>query len=602
MANLKIYPPIGVARIGNSQGFYVGPEIPGIPANWDSDAKRFKPFKDNDHKILRQAARFRVFDIDDAGNPRQEINLANGFRIEWRVNVANRKASFFSFNGQSGARDGDAPPYVNRMPEKRTADSVEKEFFGRGEPEIKNRRNANVADRRSLEIIPGEIAISEVGSRDLVDTDSKTPINLLGQIQMEATGNLLFLPAFGKTERLPGAAALEEYANNDRWFDDMCDGSISATITFPDGHSETAEPAWVIVGPPDFAPGIGNVVSLYDTILDLVVRTPLALTPGNDEDLLDLVQQQKAWQPATNDFATAYKPSFKKQIYPILARALAAFDVHQLGQIGGRKDFHTTLMDWVRLSDPAQNKIRQGVFGRMRDPNSTTLDRDNMPRGLGDDYTSLDDSESDDTITPTSRAFLSLTRVQYALMKAWAQGNFISDWDLGLVKYAPIPSPIPVTPHGLTTAALENCVGGPFFPGIEISWIIRETDLYASAFRLNPPGKQIGALTLEPGFFSQQMALPWQADFYDCHKEEHTPKGASEKIFYMWWTAQRPDDIRPDANSDWRRWVLPFDANRDPNIADPDDIENLSRFEQMRTRWPELSFVVLEGNDHVEQK
>jgi len=70
----------------------------------------------------------------------------------------------------------------------------------------------------------------------------------------------------------------------------------------------------------------------------------------------------------------------------------------------------------------------------------------------------------------------------------------------------------------------------------------------------------------------------------------------------MWWTAQRPDDIRPDASSPWRRWVLPFDANKDSNATDPDDTENLSRFEQMRTRWFELSFVVLEGDEYVEQK
>jgi hypothetical protein len=326
----------------------------------------------------------------------------------------------------------------------------------------------------------------------------------------------------------------------------------------------------------------------------------LACQPGSDPDLQDLAAQQAAWRNDTNDFAPAYQPSFKDHIYPILARALAAFDVHE----DPRRDYHGTLFDWERLSSKAENKIRQGVFRRMRDPNSTVVDRLNMPRGLGDDFTSLDQSESNPSISPTSRAFLSVTRVQYALLKAWAENNFKSDWDLGGdLKYIPIPAPDPnPTPHGLTTAALENCVGGPFFPGIEVSWLIREPELYVGAFRLKEPGFVLGPLTLGPGFFSQQMALPWQADFYDCHKEDHTPDGAAEKAIYMWWTAQRPDDIRPDANSPWRRWVLPFDANKDSNATDPDDIENLSRFEQMRTRWFELSFVVLEGDEFVEQK
>ena len=193
----------------------------------------------------------------------------------------------------------------------------------------------------------------------------------------------------------------------------------------------------------------------------------------------------------------------------------------------------------------------------MRNPNSTAVDRLNMPRGLGDDFTSLDQSESDPSVSPTSRAFLSVTRVQYALLKAWAENNFKGEWDLGGdIKYIPIPAPNPnPTPHGLTIAALESCVGGPFFPGIEVSWLIRETQLYIGAFRLKEPGFVLGQLTLGPGFFSQQMALPWQADFYDCHKEDHTPDGASDKLIYMWWTAQRPDEIRPDASSPWRRWV-----------------------------------------------
>jgi hypothetical protein len=99
---------------------------------------------------------------------------------------------------------------------------------------------------------------------------------------------------------------------------------------------------------------------------------------------------------------------------------------------------------------------------------------------------------------------------------------------------------------------------------------------------------------------SQQMALPWHADFYDCHREDHTPDDADEKQYYMWWTAHRPDFIRDGDSS--RRWVDAFDAAKDLEWEDPDDIRNLARFEQMRTRWHELSFIILEGENHVEQK
>src|SRR5437660_5302056 len=112
MPSLRIHPSIGVARVGNSDQFYIGPENPGIPGNWDPDAQKFKPFKHAEGKILRQAARFRIFQFDDAGNPLKQVTQADGVKIEWRVHVANRKASFFTFYGQKGAETD--PPYVNR--------------------------------------------------------------------------------------------------------------------------------------------------------------------------------------------------------------------------------------------------------------------------------------------------------------------------------------------------------------------------------------------------------------------------------------------------------------------------------------------------------
>jgi hypothetical protein len=226
-----------------------------------------------------------------------------------------------------------------------------------------------------------------------------------------------------------------------------------------------------------------------------------------------------------------------------------------------------------------------------------------MPRGLGDEYKTLEAfEEGERTEQPLPNAFFSLTKVQYAFLKAWADGRFKEDWPFGDVRYAPIPDSNSITPHGLDRAALEACVGGPFYPGIEVSWLIRERELYIAAFRLKEIGLGIGPLTFQAGFFSQQMALPWQADFYDCHKEDHTPDGAIEKFEYMWWTAIRPDDVRADAAGEYRRWVEPFDAFTDEGVSDPDNLKNLARFEQMRTRWSELSFVVLDGTVHVIQK
>ena len=597
MPSLRIHPAIGVARLGNSQQSFVGPEEPGIPGNWDSGAQRFRAFRDEAGKILRQAARFRIFQFDDTGNAVKEITLADGVKITWTVHVANRKASFFTFNGQSGAETD--PPYTRRA--ARNPNEVEKEDRGTGQPERKNLRNPGVAKRSDLEIDPGPVSISTPGTSELRDSQTPAPIKLLGHIQMESEGRLLVLGGFGETQfQGPVPHAIDEYASNDGWFDDMSDGLVSASVTFPDGHTEEAAQAWVIVGPPKFAPGICNVVSLYDTVWDLAVRNRMSCQAGNDFTLRDLVAQQQAWQSTTNDFAPAYVPSFTQHIYPILSRAFAARDVHKPPT--GFPDYHLTLPDWPRLSQGPDPQFRQAIFKRIRNPNSNVLDYKNMPRGLGDDYTTLDDFEVNGSPQPSARAFLSVTQVQYALLKVWAEGRFTDDWTFGSnVRFAPIPAPSIVTPQGLDQAALENCVGGPFYPGIEVSWLIRHTSLYASAFRLRKAGFLLGPLTFGAGFFSQQMALPWQADFYDCHKEEHTPDGSPEPLFYMWWTAQRPDDIRAIAGDNtYRRWVEPFDAAS--QTQDPDDVANLARFEQMRTRWFELKFVILDGEDFVEEK
>ena len=66
-----VYPSIGIARVGNSPGgFFIGPEVPGnhpLPPGG---------FKDPQGRILRQAARFRIFGFDAAGNVVAELTAA----------------------------------------------------------------------------------------------------------------------------------------------------------------------------------------------------------------------------------------------------------------------------------------------------------------------------------------------------------------------------------------------------------------------------------------------------------------------------------------------------------------------------------------------
>src|SRR5262245_51054843 len=57
-----IYPPVGIARVGNSpNGTFLAPEVPGV---------RVVPpggYKDPQGRILRQGVRFRIYGFDALG-------------------------------------------------------------------------------------------------------------------------------------------------------------------------------------------------------------------------------------------------------------------------------------------------------------------------------------------------------------------------------------------------------------------------------------------------------------------------------------------------------------------------------------------------------
>lgn len=250
----RIHPAMGTARVGNANrdSFFIGAETPGISANFDVARREFRPFKDNG-LIKPQAAQFRVWEYeqlpDGTLRPKREaIAGEDGVaQIEWTVHVANRKATFFEFHGQQGANDGFK---TNPL------------------------RNASVTgpDREArLVIDPGKHAISGKNATPVPLTNAnpgnRDGIPDLGELRTDDAGRLRVLGGRGNTVQTGGD--IHNYVNNDGWFDDVSDGPVGATVTFkgPNGDETVqAEGAWVVVGPPDFAPAISNVVRLYDTI------------------------------------------------------------------------------------------------------------------------------------------------------------------------------------------------------------------------------------------------------------------------------------------------------------------------------------------------
>jgi hypothetical protein len=82
--SFKIHPGIGIARVGNSPEFFIGPEtleIPPPPAGG---------YRDSAGKIRRQAARFRVFEYDGSGTLIGEVTGQPGYTFEWTVRLRRR--------------------------------------------------------------------------------------------------------------------------------------------------------------------------------------------------------------------------------------------------------------------------------------------------------------------------------------------------------------------------------------------------------------------------------------------------------------------------------------------------------------------------------
>lgn len=588
-SRFRIHPSIGIARMGNASAdqFFIGPEAPGYGPLANSVGTSAPPYKSNG-QVKPQAARFRIFEYRADPNtgawaPYREVTLgtAGVAAIAWNAHLANKKASFHRFEGPLGERFPAAPL-----------------------------RNATVTDRQSLEIDFGARNISGASKtgvefRDQSGVTISCPrksngnpvIDYLGQLRTDDAGRLIVIGGQGKTGyQADVPPPVPTYANNDGWFDDASDGPVTATITIANAPTspgatptsttvtlDGANGAWVLCTPPDFAPRVRAAVTMYDLLYDVGVRaipipTDNALFLGSSP-LARMVPLSKDYTPNTDYEFPTTTPSFDQDIYPILR---AAYEFYWVTALVNRK--HESLMD-PALGDPsaASLKARQGVFIYLRPPlgvNSPTGPRE-MPHLQGDDpYTGHE---------PDSTRKLTLTHLQYALMRRWTDGNFTPPASPGTPPNPPSLPPPAITPHGLDRAALENCIGGAFFPGIEASWQIRNPLLWAEPFRLNlaaksqyldengnPENTPIG-----PGHFSRQMAVPWQADFNDCRNEGD----------YGWWPSQRPDDALPYYNAPQRLdW-----ARADTNYTGS---QSRTTHEDMVAYWWKYGFLV-QVNDQI---
>src|SRR5437660_197062 len=203
ISELKIYPPIGIARVGNAMGadeYVVGPEmIGGAPTlagtKPEQPARYVDDFRTATGEIKRQAARFRVYAHMKDGSV-QEVTAASA-KIEWRVVVANLKAGWYEFN------------------QAMDLGSLSQDALRR------NRDLVGSSNRWRLDIVPTpkSIAGPNAGPIRLDDGAFWASQVYLGELRTDAEARLIFLGGKGDAKPFRNGTRPLTFANNPGWHD-----------------------------------------------------------------------------------------------------------------------------------------------------------------------------------------------------------------------------------------------------------------------------------------------------------------------------------------------------------------------------------------------
>jgi L-lysine epsilon oxidase C-terminal domain len=342
----------------------------------------------------------------------------------------------------------------------------------------------------------------------------------------------------------------------------------------------------VAVTPPNFGQGLRGVVTMYDVVLDLFVR----------------------------DFGWKVPPNleFWRDIFPIFERLCGLAGVNSGAFVlfgpGSPSNFLDSLL-LAQLADSSSSSagFRQKMFQWFRPPHPTTKEKADLPPAYGDLFGDFDDQPGAD---------LSVTALQYDRLKRWSEGSFIVNPAGQTTPAAHIDQlALADQPHALDRAPLENCLGGPFHPGIELTWTLRLPSMWRGPFRLNilPEGVEprldwgptlTPAIALAPdGPFARSgpgtltcfLGVPWQTDAASCDAGYEFGTFLPLPTF---WAARVPNQVMPERayerfmnvnipraqrfkHLNWRSAWLRFFSS-----------QYLSRIRTMVAEWDDLGIVV----------
>ena len=502
-----IHPSIGVARLGNSRDeFFLAPEVPEPVPQLPGY------YRDASGALKRQGVRFRIYGLNAEGEAVAELTAANA-EIQWTVHLANKKSAWYQFQ------------IALDIPEAKSAP-------------LSLLRNATVGDRKKLSIDPGPRNINGKSVQRGVTFDTgcfmDTPV-YLGELETDEEGRLVVLGGHGKSAAYNGARAIT-FANNDGWHDDTSDGPVTAKVVYR-GRELAVDPGWVVVAPPNYAPLLKSVRTMWDLMRDLAITAKTLKAPA--------------------------RPSFQNDIRPLFERLahLEWVNAGYAAAFGWKGPLHFTDPEWLkRLADPspALQGTRLSLANQFR-----VFDRDAWspipwPWLYGD--------AMDVPAAHTPRQNAAISDTQLTMLQQWAAGDFDADYDPAQQPPREIEAlPVGDQPATLDRASLEFCVADAFHPGCEMTWPMRQPSLYMAPFRILhaepgwiepdygpqlspdmiPPPANHPFLGQVPGGITRWMAVPWQTDTASCRDAVAYGK-SYDPYLPTFWPARVPNEVLDD--------------------------------------------------------
>jgi hypothetical protein len=337
----RIHPAIGIARLGNSpDAFCISPEEPAaLPVACDArgnpllgldgtTAKRVEAFKDGDGRIKRQAARFQIYVYDEKNPEGRPLQIGDPIEgggndgvlqdIQWRVHLANKKSSWYQFK-QAEGEHGYAPDHPRRNADITAPEARQRLIIDPG-PRIVDltaRRTASF-DRETSEAVYAPTFPPPL---------KPAPVDTLGELKTDDSGRLLVLGGHGHSGSYLydefGQPRIDDYANNDGWFDDTSDGPVMARLVM--FSERVGRVRFVDVEYPE----ILDMITVDEVIEDVGIQqfatrpdlygiagtfaSPKYVDPS-DSGALQL------WRASRLQWNPEYRPWFYRDIWPILFR------------------------------------------------------------------------------------------------------------------------------------------------------------------------------------------------------------------------------------------------------------------------------------------